>query len=501
MRILLVHPVFPDTFWSYKYALEFISKKALNPPLGLLTVAAMLPADWEKKLVDMNITGLADADILWADYVFIGAMNVQKESTREVIRRCHQLNRKIVAGGPLFTSEHEEFGGVAHFVLGEAEVTLPPFLADLARGSAGPVYASDERPDITATPLPLWSLINMKDYLTMTVQTSRGCPFDCEFCDIIFLFGRRPRLKTAPQIIAELEALYRQEWRGQVFIVDDNFIGNKIKIKTEILPAMIEWQEKMGFPFTFSTELTINLAEDEELMQLILRAGFNSVFIGIESPNEASLIECNKIQNKGRDLMTLVKKIHHRGLQVYGGFIVGFDSDPVSIFQSQIDFIQQSGIIVAMVGLLSVGRGTRLYARLKSENRLLKETTGDNTDFSLSFIPKMDTGTLLSGYQRVLDTIYSPRFYYERMMTFFKDYHPPARTKRRRPHSYMNWFLKSLWTLGIAENGRQYFWKLLIISLFRHPRLLALSISFSIYRLHFYKISRRPCEIPGTPPH
>ncbi len=497
MRILLVYPLIPDTFWSYRYALKFISKKALNPPLGLLTIAAMLPGEWEKKLIDMNVTDLVDADILWADYIFVSAMNVQRNSVMEVISRCNMLKRKIVAGGPLFTSEYEDFKGIDHFVLGEAEVTLPPFLSDLACGNAKPVYTSTERPDLTNTPLPLWSLINMNDYLTMNVQYSRGCPFDCEFCDIIFLFGRKPRIKTSAQVIRELDALYLQGWRGQVFIVDDNFIGNKIKVKNDILPAMIEWLESKGFPFNFTAELSIDLAEDDKLMQLMIQAGFNIVFIGLETPHEASLTECNKIQNKGRDMVSLVKKVHNHGLQVYGGFIVGFDSDPVSIFQTQIDFIQECGIVVAMVGLLNVGRGTRLYDRLKSENRLLKETTGDNTDFSLSFIPMMDPGTLIDGYQHVLDTIYSPGPYYDRIMNFFKEYHPQAKLRYRRKSSNLNWFMKSIWTLGVVENGRKYFWKLLFVSLFKYRPFLALSISFSIYRLHFYRIAHKPHEIPN----
>ncbi|KPK22818.1 MAG: radical SAM protein, partial [Dehalococcoidia bacterium SG8_51_3] len=311
MKILLVYPQYPDTFWSFRHALKFVSKKAAFPPLGLLTIAAMLPDKWEKKLVDMNVSRLVDEDIQWADYVFISAMAVQRDSVKEAIARCNKLHTKIVAGGPLFTTGHEEFDGVDHFVLGEAEVSLYPFLKDLEKGCARPIYASHERPAISQTPIPLWSLIKMKNYSSMNVQYSRGCPFNCEFCDIIILNGHRPRTKNREQMLAEMEALYCQGWRGEVFIVDDNFIGNKKKLKTEILPAIIEWGKGKKYPFALSTEASINLADDEELMKLMVDAGFITVFIGIETPNEESLAECAKYQNQHRDLMASVKKIQN----------------------------------------------------------------------------------------------------------------------------------------------------------------------------------------------
>lgn len=499
MRILLVYPNFPDTFWSYKHALKIISKKALQPPLGLLTIAAMLPVEWDKKLIDMNVTELTDEHILWADYVFISAMQVQKEATKKVISHCIQLKRKTVVGGPLFTRTHEEFHGVDHFILGEAEVTLPPFLSDLAQSCPKPVYMTSERPDITNTPPPLWSLINMKDYLTMNIQCTRGCPFDCDFCDITFMFGRKPRTKSAQQVINELDALYHQGWRSHIFIVDDNFIGNKKKIKTEILPAMIDWQKNRNFPFSFSTESSLNMADDEELMQLMREAMFNRVFIGIETPSKEGLEECHKLQNIDRDMLALVKKIQNHGFQVYGGFILGFDTDPASIFQDQIDFIQKSGIIVAVVGLLVVPPGTRLFDRIKSENRLLGEATGDNTDFSLNFIPKMDCNTLFSGYKRVLDTIYSPEQCSKRIMTFFQEYKPKIKQNTKQQYSQIIVLIRTLWLLGIVEKGRKYFWKLLFLTLFRYPRFLALAIRFSIYRLHFYRIAQKPYTIPDIP--
>ncbi len=491
MKILLVYPQYPVTFWSFDHALKFISKKAAFPPLGLLTVAAMLPDEWEKKLVDMNVTALNDEDIKWADYVFISAMVVQRESVKEVIARCKRLGTKTVAGGPLFTTGYDEFEGVDHFVLGEAEVTLRPFLKDLDNGCPKPIYMSDECPDIDNTPLPLWSLINMKHYSSMSIQYSRGCPFDCEFCDIIILNGHKPRTKSKDQVIAELEALYTNGWRGGVFIVDDNFIGNKKKLKAETLPAINEWSKGRKSPFAFFTEASINLADDEELLNLMGEARFDRIFIGIETPNEESLLECNKLPNKGRDLAASVKKIQNHGFEVQGGFIVGFDNDPLSIFRSQINFIQKSGIVTAMVGLLNAPRGTRLYQRLKKENRLVKDISGDNTDFSINFIPKMNYETLINGYRHILNTIYSPKQYYERIWTFLKEYKPP--TKRVRVSQlrfyHIEGFIKSMWFLGIVEKGRRYYWKLLISTLFKYPRVLYLSVILSVFGFHFRKIA------------
>ena len=489
MKILLVYPNYPDTFWSFKHALKFVSKKAAFPPLGLLTVAAMLPKEWEKKLVDMNVTRLTDADIEWADYVFISAMEVQKESVKKVIAQCKKLGTKTVAGGPLFTTGYEQFDGVDHFVLGEAEVTLQPFLEDLEKDCARHVYASNERPDISTTPIPLWSLINMKHYSSMNLQYSRGCPYDCEFCDIIILNGHVPRTKGKEQLVSELDALYEQGWRGSLFIVDDNFIGNKKKLKAEILPVLIEWRESKKFPFAFSTEASINLADDEKLIRLMVAAGFDVVFIGIETPNEESLVECTKSQNQNRDLIASVNKLQEFGLEVQGGFIIGFDNDPESIFQTQIDFIQRSGIVTAMVGLLNAPLGTRLHKRLEKENRLFKSFTGNNTDFSLNFVPKMNYDKLISGYRHILNTIYSPKQYYERIRTFLQMYKPPRTTVGKIQVQQIQAFFKSIWFLGIQGKGKRHYWKLFISYLLQSPPKFARFIILSIYGYHFRKVT------------
>ncbi|MDQ7818860.1 MAG: DUF4070 domain-containing protein [Melioribacteraceae bacterium] len=489
MNILMVYPMYPDTFWSFKHALKFVSKKASFPPLGLLTVASLLPKEWNKKLIDMNASDLTDEDILWADYVFISAMSIQSESANQVIERCNKLNAKIVAGGPLFTSSPEYYDNVAHLVLNEAEITLPRFLNDLSEGKAEHKYTSDEWADIAVTPLPLWDLVHSKNYTSMNVQYSRGCPFDCDFCDITVLYGRKPRTKTKTQVIAELDALYFTGWRGPVFFVDDNFIGNKSKLKKEILPAIVEWNEKRKNPFYFNTEVSINLADDDNLMQLMVKAGFEAVFIGIESPNEESLVECNKIQNRNRDLIESVKKIQLAGLEVQGGFIVGFDNDPPIIFDKLTNFIQESGIVTAMVGLLNAPRGTKLQKRLLKEGRLLNDFTGNNTDFSINFIPHMDSEELINGYKKILHTIYSPKYYYARVMRFMKDFEPKKKKVFHLNPNYVSALFKSMFKLGVIGEERIYYWKLFFWSLFRKPKLFSLAILFAIYGFHFKKIS------------
>jgi len=489
MKILLIYPKYPDTFWSFKYALKFISKKASFPPLGLLTVASMLPEEWEKRLIDMNVSVLTEDDLKWADYVFISAMVVQTKSAREVIRKCKNLGIKVVAGGPLFTTRYEEFEDIDHLVLNEAESTLPSFLEDLKKGCAQHIYTSKEWPDLSKTPPPQWELINMKRYASMCIQYSRGCPFNCEFCDIIVLNGHKPRTKSKDQILEELEVLYTQGWRNSIFFVDDNFIGNKKRLKMKILSSLIGWMKHKKYPFHFLAEASINLSDDEELIQLMVKAGFKKVFIGIETPNEESLTECNKYLNKNRDLLACVKKIQDNGLEVQGGFIVGFDNDPPSIFEKQISFIQKSGIVTAMVGLLNAPRGTRLYHRLKKENRLLKASSSDNTDFSLNFIPKMNVETLINGYKKILNTIYSPKNYYKRVITFLKGYKPkPLKKKFNFSLSHFKALFKSIWFLGIKGKGRFYYWKLISWTLVRRPRFFSLAISFAIYGFHFRKI-------------
>jgi radical SAM superfamily enzyme YgiQ (UPF0313 family) len=492
MNILLVNPEYPQTFWSFRHALKFIAKKASYPPLGLLTVAAMLPRHWRLRLVDLNVRPLNDEELQWADYVFIGGMSVQRPSVLEIVARCRSMYRPIVTGGPMFTAHHDEFEGIDHFVLNEAEVTLPRFLKDLQQGRADRLYTSHDWADVTTTPLPRWDLIDLKHYSSMNIQYSRGCPYDCEFCDITVLYGRVPRTKTKEQVLAELDALYTRSWRGNVFFVDDNFIGNRGKLKHEVLPAIIEWMERRRYPFALNTEVSINLSDDKELMRLMARAGFDTVFVGIESPNEESLMECRKIPNKGRDLIASVKTIQQQGMQVQGGFIVGFDNDPPSIFERVVEFIQESGIVTAMVGLLNAPRGSKLYHRLLKEGRLLSAMSGDNTDFSMNFIPQMDRELLVKGYQTVVQTIYTPKQYYARVKKFLSEYKRPDVQRFRIQFVHVKALLKSVMLLGVIGKERLYYWRLFFWSLATRPRLFPLAMTFAIYGHHFRKVFEQP---------
>ncbi|MGA8830487.1 MAG: B12-binding domain-containing radical SAM protein [Desulfomonilaceae bacterium] len=489
MKALLIYPSISDTFWSFKHIMKFIRKKAAHVPLGLLTVASILPEDWDIRLVDMNVESVQDEVIQWADIVFIGAMIVQKESVRQIVAGCRSLGKPVVVGGPLFTSRPEDFDDVDYLVLNEAEITLPLFLKDFIAGNPRHVYTTEEKPDISLTPLPRWDLIDMNLYASMSVQYSRGCPYDCEFCDIVNLNGRRPRTKSNDQMLQEFEILYAMGWRGSVFVVDDNFIGNQSKVKS-FLRTLEPWQEANKFPFALYTEASVNLAQDEELMKLMTAAGFDSVFLGLETPEDQCLAECGKSQNRSVDLVEAVKTIQRNGMEVMGGFIIGFDSDPPDIFERQIEFIQNSGVVRAMVGLLEALPGTRLYQRLKEEGRLLEDCSGDNCDGAMNFIPKMDSQLVRKRYNAVLNYLYSPKEYYARVLEFLGTYKPVRR--RRITLLGTTAFLNSILYLGILDkwNNKIYYWKLLLKALVFYRRSLREAVTLMIFGYHYRKLFR-----------
>ena len=419
-RVLLVSPCIPTTYWSYKYALPFVRKKALLPPLGLMTVAGMLPEQFELKLVDMNVEALRREDIEWADIVFLSAMIVQQKSFDQVVALCREFTTPVVAGGPYPTSSFETIEGVDHFVLDEAEYTLPEFLRDWQRGQARHVYRAEGKPDLALTPLPRFDLVDVNLYESMPLQFSRGCPFDCEFCDITELFGRKPRTKDPQQFLREVEHVYETGFRGSLFIVDDNFVGNRHKAK-RLLPGLAAWQKAHGYPFSLSTEASITLAQDEELLDMMVDSGFTMVFIGIETPDAKTLAMAHKTQNLREDILSSVARIQRRGIEVSGGFIVGFDGETEDIFERQKEFIQKAGIPTAMVGLLIALPHTQLYRRLKKEGRILAETHGNNThDFELNFVPQMPRQKLVRGYKWLLNQVYAPRNYFERALILVK---------------------------------------------------------------------------------
>lgn len=483
MKVLLVYPETPDTFWSFKHVLRFVAKRAAFPPLGLLTIAAMLPRHWELKLIDLNVENLQEEHLRWADFVMLSAMIVHKESVVETVKRCRRAGKAIIAGGPLFTTGYESFPQIQHFILGEAENIIPELVGDMERGEVQPVYRRAERPDITRTPIPRWELIDFKRYVAMTAQFSRGCPYDCEFCDIIVMNGRAPRAKTPSQMIAELESLRAAGWNDMVFIVDDNFIGDKKRARA-LLHEMVAWRERMRPEMGFFTEASVNLADDPDMCDLMARAGFKKVFVGIETPSLESLAECRKIQNRGRDLLDTVRKLQNSGLEVMGGFIVGFDNDKQDIFKRQFEFIQRSGVVTAMVGLLTALPQTRLHERLKREGRIETEATGNNTQAALNFRPMLNRDFLIHGYCELMERLYEPRVYYERVRTFLAN-HRPRGPVLRFSRADFRAFIKSLWVLGVTARGRVAYWVFLWETLLRRPRQFRHAMELAILGYHF----------------
>jgi radical SAM superfamily enzyme YgiQ (UPF0313 family) len=494
-RALLVCPEIPPSYWDFRYALELLGKRTSMPPLGLLTVAALFPENWEVRLVDMNVVPLKDEDLAWADLVLTSTMVVQRRSLREVLTRCRAIGKPVAVGGPHPTSYSAEITGADFFLLGEVEEIFPRFLSDWQAGVARPVYRPQSRPEITITPAPRFDLIDFETYGTMALQFSRGCPFDCEFCDITHLFGRAPRTKTNAQMLGELDRLYELGWRGSVFLVDDNFIGNR-REAMRLLPVVASWQRERGYPFDLFTEASVDLAKHDTLMDGMVEAGFSMVFLGIESPNPEALRRTRKVQNtcRGDDdfLLRAVRRIQEKGLEVTGGFILGLDGDDREVFDAQIDFVQRAGIPVAMVGLLTAFRGSHLYTRLEHEGRLLSESTGNNVEITLNFEPELDRDVLIDGYRRVLSTLYGPRLesYFARCRTLLARLcHRP----RRRPppnRAEITGFLRSVRLQLFSRQGPAYAKFLAQVAL-THPSQFAEAARMAIKGWHLQRFTQQ----------
>jgi radical SAM superfamily enzyme YgiQ (UPF0313 family) len=488
MNVLLIYPRFPDTFWSFKHAIAFLGKRAAQPPLGLMTVAALLPSTWSKRLVDTNVESLRDSDLAWADVAFLSGMHVQQQHLLAIVAQCRARGLRTVIGGPITSSMSAAALQADHIVIGEAEDLIATLARDLEAGAALPSYEAPERPVMAHSPLPDLSLINMNRYNTMMVQYSRGCPFNCEFCDIIEIYGRQPRTKEVQQVIAELDQLQQAGWRDAVFIVDDNFIGNKKRAK-ELLRAIAEWRGAHAHPFRFVTEASLNLADDLELLQLMKDAGFTSVFLGIETPDETSLIANHKLQNTRRDLLESIELIQSYGIEVMGGFILGFDTDREDVFDRLVEFIQRSAIPVAMVGLLQAMPGTQLFRRLHREGRILDAGGGDNTDCSLNFLPRMDTDRLVAGYRSVMQRIYSPAAYYHRVTMLMRRCQQDR--SGRLCYANLRAFFTSIVRLGLLDRGRLSYWKFLLSTALRYPSSLGVAMTLAVKGYHFQVMTER----------
>jgi len=489
MNTLLVHPAFPPTYWGMEYARLLSKRAALLPPLGLLTVAALLPGDWEARLLDMSVESLRDEDLEWADVVFVGAMQIQQESFHDVIRRAHALGKTVVAGGAYPTTDPDASRDADSVVIGEGEDLIGTLCRDLEDGTLKPRYQASERPDVTRSPVPRFDLLRRNAYQAIGIQFSRGCPFNCEFCDIIEVFGRVPRTKSPEQLLREFDAVYKTGFHAMLFLVDDNFIGNKRAAKA-MLPPLADWMRARDYPFDLYTEATINLAADDRLIELMVEAGFSSVFIGIETPSQESLKETQKTQNLRVDMTEATEKLTRRGLEVMAGFIVGFDADDAGSFERQRAFIQNAPIPLAMVGLLSALPGTQLWRRLESEGRLFADWSGE-TFGRTNFRTRLPEEELLDGYRKLLADLYDPDAYFARCLRVLELWPSKRPSTFRFPVGYAAaTLLRTGWRMGVKAPYRKAFWRFMAKAMWQSPLLAARSVSQAINGEHVIRFTR-----------
>ncbi|MEK8015955.1 MAG: B12-binding domain-containing radical SAM protein [Candidatus Parabeggiatoa sp.] len=494
MRVLLLYPVFPKTMFSFEKPMKYMGKKALLPPLGLITVAAILPQNWEFKLVDRNIRDVTEEEWEWAELVMISAMVVQKKDFLDQIQETKRRGKPVAVGGPYPTSFlHEvENSGADYLVLDEGEMTIPPFLAALERGEPSGIFRSVEKPDITQTPLPRYDLLELDAYLDMSIQFSRGCPFLCEFCDIIVLYGRKPRTKTPAQIIRELECLYDLGWRDQVFMVDDNFIGNKRNVK-QLLRELKVWMEKKHYPFFFYTEASVNLAKEQELMELMVACNFVAVFLGIETPDESILASTKKSQNLGNPLNESIKAINQAGLFIIAGFVIGFDGEKSGTGKRIVEFVEEVAIPTALLVMLQALPNTALWDRLQKEGRLLEQSGDINQTTLMNFVPTRPVEEVANEYVEAFWQLYEPKKYLNRairhtMNTEISKIQKTIQKKRQGGSFSWKMFKVSVfifWKFGVVDQTRWQFWSYLFKAIWLNPSQVENCVRLYVFAEHF----------------
>ena len=485
MRVLLLYPEFPPSFWSFEKTLALVGRKALLPPLGLITVASLLPQEWDYKLVDRNVRQVMIAEWQWADLVLLSGMIVQKDDMLLAIQEAHAHGKRVAIGGPYATSLPEEVAAADYRILDEGEITIPMFVEAISRGETSGTFRTEEKAAVTETPIPRYDLLDLEVYDNMSVQFSRGCPFQCEFCDIIVLYGRKPRTKEPKQLLKELDYLYNLGWRNGVFMVDDNFIGNKRNVKL-LLKELKEWMRARDYPFSFDTEASVDLANDPELMDLMAECNFKKVFLGIETPDETSLSLTQKFQNTRDPLTESVDKITRNGLHVMAGFIIGFDNEKSGAGNRIVKFVEQTGIPMAMFSMLQALPNTALWHRLEKEGRLLDMGGNINQTTLMNFVPTRPIEDIASEYVNGFYKLYDPKTYLNRTFRYFMKLGVPRHsTKRKIDRKSIKALLTILWRQGILRETRWQFWGNLVRVLLRSPKLIPSYFVACAYLEHF----------------